>query len=193
MEPEVKLTEKIYSFLKEQCHQMPQNSKETKEIHKFIEKEPQPSSIPFRIVRYAFTEHKNTAGKKKVYLNELLEGSDLHLPEIIPPPRNLELEARIKKLKLEQQNKIYKDITRNVSIEQDKPDESIQHDLKLMNNQIISVINFIITVGGAFAFGYKATEYMFQGRGNTFPAQMMMGLILGTIVFFADLYFLVKY
>ncbi|KAJ8312288.1 hypothetical protein KUTeg_009661 [Tegillarca granosa] len=127
MEPEVKLTEKIYSFLKEQCHQMPQNSKETKEIHKFIEKEPQPSSIPFRIVRYAFTEHKNT-GKKKVYLNELLEGSDLHLPEIIPPPRNLELEARIQKLKLEQQNKIYKDITRNVSIEQDKPDESIQHD-----------------------------------------------------------------
>ena len=28
-----------------------------------------------------------------------------------------------------------------------------------MNRQIIAVINFILTVIGAFTFGYKATEY----------------------------------
>ena len=31
--------------------------------------------------------------------------------------------------------------------------------VKTMNNQIIAVVNFILTVIGAFTFGYKATEY----------------------------------
>ena len=35
--------------------------------------------------------------------------------------------------------------------------------MKELNRQIISVVNFVITVGGAFAFGYKGTEYAFSG------------------------------
>ena len=35
--------------------------------------------------------------------------------------------------------------------------------VKEMNRQMINVVNFVITVGGAFAFGYKATEYTVSG------------------------------
>lgn len=38
-----------------------------------------------------------------------------------------------------------------------------------MNSHILSFINFVVTVGGAFAFGYKATEYTFSGN-NAFLA-----------------------
>jgi len=32
----------------------------------------------------------------------------------------------------------------------------------LLNTQLISVFNFILTVGGSFAFAYKATEYAME-------------------------------
>lgn len=72
MEPEVKLTDKILTFLKKQCHQIPQDCKETEEIQTITENEPQPSSIPFRLVRYAFTEYKklNNTGAYFKYESE---------------------------------------------------------------------------------------------------------------------------
>lgn len=48
--------------------------------------------------------------------------------------------------------------------------------VKQLNNQLIGVGNFVVTVLGAFAFGYKGTEYAFAGSGNdTFP---LVGLLL---------------
>ena len=35
--------------------------------------------------------------------------------------------------------------------------------VKELNRHIISVVNFVITVGAAFAFGYKATDYAVWG------------------------------
>ena len=36
---------------------------------------------------------------------------------------------------------------------------AIIFSVKTMNKQIMGVINFVLTVIGAFTFGYKATEY----------------------------------
>lgn len=38
--------------------------------------------------------------------------------------------------------------------------------VKAMNRHIWSMVNFVVTVGGAFAFGYKGTEYAFPGYNN---------------------------
>jgi len=35
--------------------------------------------------------------------------------------------------------------------------------VKEMNRQMVSVFNFVVTVGGAFAFGYKAIDYSIPG------------------------------
>jgi hypothetical protein len=34
--------------------------------------------------------------------------------------------------------------------------------VQVVNRQLVSVFNFLVTVGGAFAFGYKATEYSLE-------------------------------
>ena len=51
---------------------------------------------------------------KKLYLNELLENSNIVLQVLIPPTRDPELEARIQKLKLEQDNKAYGQMTKHI-------------------------------------------------------------------------------
>ena len=37
-----------------------------------------------------------------------------------------------------------------------------------MNTHMIAVFNFIVTVGGAFMFAYKATEYTLGSSPNVF-------------------------
>ena len=34
--------------------------------------------------------------------------------------------------------------------------------VRVLNSQLISVFNFIVTVGGSFAFAFKATEYAME-------------------------------
>ena len=38
--------------------------------------------------------------------------------------------------------------------------------VKEVNRQLVAVFNFLVTVGGAFVFGFKATEY--ASGSNTF-------------------------
>uniref|UniRef100_A0A8C0QN92 Uncharacterized protein n=1 Tax=Chelonoidis abingdonii TaxID=106734 RepID=A0A8C0QN92_CHEAB len=50
-----------------------------------------------------------------VYLHELLEGSEIYLPEVEKPPRNPELVARLEKIKAKLANEEYRRITRNIN------------------------------------------------------------------------------
>ncbi|XP_046569754.1 LOW QUALITY PROTEIN: transmembrane protein 199-like [Haliotis rubra] len=146
--------------------------------------------IPFRLVKKVY-EILNEDGEK-IYLHELMQGSEVCLPTVKLPPRNPELEARIQKLKAEQSNREYRHMTRNIDRQKDgQLDLNVGQEVKALNRHLVAVFNFLVTVGGAFAFGYKASEYALGP--NFFPVQMMTGLIFGTVVFFADLYFLVKY
>ena len=82
-------------------------------------------------------------------MNELLENSNIVLQELIPPTRDPELEARIQKLKLEQDNKAYRQMTKNIDKIKYHESSSIRTELKQLNNQLIDVVNFVVTVGGA--------------------------------------------
>ena len=86
---------------------------------------------------------------KKLYLNELLENSNIVLQVLIPPTRDPELEARIQKLKLEQDNKAYGQMTKHIDKIKYHESSSIGTELKQLNNQLICVVNFVVTVGGA--------------------------------------------
>ncbi|XP_076106263.1 vacuolar ATPase assembly protein VMA12-like [Mytilus galloprovincialis] len=192
MEPKVKVTERIRELLQDVTEKLDTaTTNEIEEIKTYIIKNEKNTEIPFKLVHFAYKNRKPE--KCSLYLNELLEDSDLILKEYIPPTRNPELEARIKKLKTQQENKDYKKMTKNVGTFKVHEPGSIGKELKTLNNQMIGVFNFVLTVGGAFVFGYMATKYAFADSGqDSFPLQLMSGLVLGTIVFFADLYFLVK-
>ncbi|XP_063107255.1 transmembrane protein 199 isoform X2 [Cavia porcellus] len=69
--------------------------------------------VSFRLIR-ELHQHLRERGST-LYLHELLEGSELYLPEVVKPPRNPELVARLEKIKIHLANEEYKRITRNVT------------------------------------------------------------------------------
>uniref|UniRef100_A0A8L2Q620 Transmembrane protein 199 n=1 Tax=Rattus norvegicus TaxID=10116 RepID=A0A8L2Q620_RAT len=69
--------------------------------------------VSFRLIRdlHQHLRERNSM----LYLHELLEGSEIYFPEIVKPPRNPELVARLEKIKIQLANEEYKRITRNVT------------------------------------------------------------------------------
>lgn len=65
-------------------------------------------------------------------------------------------------------------------------------DLRSVNRQMIAVINTLLTVGGAFAFGFFGINMAYSHLNLDIATRMLLGLFFGTIVFFADIYFIVK-
>lgn len=61
----------------------------------------------------------------KVYLHELMKGSNIILPTPLPdPPRSKELEARIVRLRKEQEQRQYNKMIQNVSRRSEGKEES---------------------------------------------------------------------
>lgn len=87
-----------------------------------------PTTIPFKTISFLHTtllESFKTSSKDVadsagdddapcVYLHELLRGSTLHIPELPKPERNPELEARCRRLRLEQQEREYQQMVGDV-------------------------------------------------------------------------------
>lgn len=77
--------------------------------------------------------NKNKDSKNKVYLHELIEGSEIILPKNQEIPRNPELENRCKKLRAQQQNKDYHDMTKNVdNVRKKYPEDTLAYQSKLI-------------------------------------------------------------
>ncbi|RUS82352.1 hypothetical protein EGW08_009867 [Elysia chlorotica] len=162
----------VKDSLKQQCIEVQKNEK---------------GVVSTKVLRDIYKTLRNEG--ETIFLHEMIEGADLVPQQPVLPPRNPELEARIQKLKIEEENKEYERMTRNVQ-SRGKQNFSFQEDVKSMNRQMIAMLNFALTVVAGFAFGYKGTELVY---GNIFAMQMMSGLILGTVVFFVDLYFILRY
>ncbi len=65
---------------------------------------------------------------KNVHLYKMMENCDIILPELKVEPRNPELEARIQKLKLLEEERKYKAMTKNVdSVRVRHPEDSIAY------------------------------------------------------------------
>lgn len=74
---------------------------------------------------YQYLQKENVGSDHKVYLHELIEGSDIILPKNQEVPRNQELEKRCRRLKTEQENKSYHLMTKNVdSTKRKLPEDS---------------------------------------------------------------------
>lgn len=141
---------------------------------------------------YQYLQH---GGVKKdgtvVYIHELLEGSEIKLPELEVIPRNPELEARIQKLKVEQAEREYKAMTKAVDgVRVRLPEDSIGYQLKQINRQLIAVLQFVFSVVAAFVFGFLGIQ-LIVGELD-FGFRLLLGVICGLIVALAEIYFLAK-
>uniref|UniRef100_A0A1I8BMD4 Transmembrane protein 199 n=1 Tax=Meloidogyne hapla TaxID=6305 RepID=A0A1I8BMD4_MELHA len=104
-----------------------------------------------------------------------------------------EYKERIQRLKNQQANLEYNNMIR--SIDQTRSNPLLQNfgqEMREMNRQMVAVINTLITVGGSFAFGFWGVQFAYPHLGLDIAERMLLGLVCATIVFFADLYFIVK-
>ncbi|XP_048375451.1 transmembrane protein 199 isoform X2 [Sphaerodactylus townsendi] len=83
------------------------------ELLKELESASVDSGLSFALVRRLHQALRDAGSQ--VYLHELLEGSEVFLPEVRKPPRNPELVARLETLKAKLANEEYKRMTRNVN------------------------------------------------------------------------------
>ncbi|XP_071849353.1 transmembrane protein 199-like [Apostichopus japonicus] len=150
-------------------------------------------SLPYHVVKevYDFTQSSADSTKEeKLYFHEFLEGCEIYFPPQKEPERNPELLARLERLKREQDNKQYNEMTNNVQQEVAGKHafEGFGREVRSVKKQLMGMLNFILTLVGSFTFGYMAAYY----AGQSIPTRVMIGLFLTLITAAADLYFIVK-
>ncbi|KAF6097746.1 transmembrane protein 199 [Phyllostomus discolor] len=145
--------------------------------------------VSFRLIRdlHQYLRERDS----KLYLHALLEGSEIYLPEVVKPPRNPELVARLEKIKIQLANEEYKQITRNVTC-QDLRHGGILSDLgkevRSVKALVITIFNFIVTVAAAFVCTYLGSQYVFTEMAS----RVLAALIVASVVGLAELYVMVR-
>ncbi|EGT56408.1 hypothetical protein CAEBREN_17778 [Caenorhabditis brenneri] len=107
-----------------------------------------------------------------------------------------EFRKKTEELRIQQEQDSYKKLIRDIDPAQKygKTDhmENFGSEMRAVNRQMISVINVVITVVGAFFFGFSGVTYAYPHLKLDLPTRFIIGLVPATIVFFCDLYFVVK-
>ncbi|XP_017744410.1 PREDICTED: transmembrane protein 199 isoform X1 [Rhinopithecus bieti] len=166
--------------------------------------------VSFRLIRDL--HHHLRERDSKLYLHELLEGSEIYLPEVVKPPRNPELVARLEKIKIQLANEEYKRITRNVTCQDSRHGGTLSDlgkQVRSLKALVITIFNFIVTVVAAFVCTYLGSQYVFTEmasvlgyRAECWPASLKPGsphlqrvlaaLIVASVVGLAELYVMVR-
>lgn len=145
--------------------------------------------IPFRLLRDLHQHLRERDGT--LYLHELLEGSEIYLPEVVKPPRNPELVARLEKIKIQLANEEYKRITRNVTCQDPRHGGTLSDlgkQVRPVKALIITIFNFIVTVVAAFVCTYLGSQYIF----TEMTSRVLAALIVASVVGLAELYVMVR-
>ncbi|XP_074076383.1 uncharacterized protein LOC141510830 [Macrotis lagotis] len=140
--------------------------------------------VPFRLLR-ELHEHLHEQGSP-LFLHELLEDSEIYLPEVVKPRRNPELVARLEWIKVQLANEEYKCITRNVSCQAPRWDGTLSDfgwQVRSGKAVVITIFNFIITVATAFTCTYLGSQFIF----SEMAVRVLAAVIVASMVGLAEL------
>jgi len=124
-------------------------------------------------------------------IHQLLNDSQLLLPSYAPPPRSKALEQRCEKLRTQQQNKEYADMTRNLRLGP-TPGGGVGGEFGQMqrelNQQLVTGVQYLISVVGVFfalfvSLGFADQELAFR---------LLVSIAGALTVGLAELYFIIK-
>ncbi|XP_031571152.1 transmembrane protein 199-like [Actinia tenebrosa] len=148
--------------------------------------------IEFKLVRevWLYLKKNQTKSDKtsRIYLHELLEGSELYVEPPKPPEKSPELVARLKRLKAEQERLQYDKMVSNLGPKWADTTESLATEVKSTSKQLSSVVNFLCTVGATFVFGFVASQYAFPNLA----LRVIIGIVLACFVAVAEIYFMAR-
>ncbi|XP_064533498.1 transmembrane protein 199 isoform X1 [Pseudopipra pipra] len=116
--------------------------------------------VPFSLLRRVHAALREAGSP--LHLHELLEGCEIHLPEVPVPPRNPELVARLERIKAKLAHEEYQRMTRNITGQEMKgPLAEFGRQVRSVKAVVITIFNFIVTVVAAFACTYLGSQYVF--------------------------------
>ncbi|KAM6048778.1 transmembrane protein 199 isoform 1-T1 [Theristicus caerulescens] len=116
--------------------------------------------VPFGLLRSLHAALREAGSP--LHLHELLEGSEIHLPEVPVPPRNPELVARLERIKAKLANEEYRRMTRNITGQETNGTlAEFGRQVRSVKAVVITIFNFIVTVVAAFACTYLGSQYVF--------------------------------
>ncbi|KAF0871260.1 vacuolar ATPase assembly protein VMA12 isoform X1 [Crocuta crocuta] len=145
--------------------------------------------VSFRLIRdlHQYLRERGST----LYLHELLEGSEIYLPEVVKPPRNPELVARLEKIKIQLANEEYKRITHNITCQDSRHSGTLSDfgkQVRSVKALVITIFNFIVTVVAAFVCTYLGSQYIFAEMAS----RVLAALIVASVVGLAELYVMVR-
>ena len=133
----IKPTSKLINFLVKDiknCRELPESITLLKSSYKNKRAEFCLTLNDIKWLKTYLSEQQNSFNGK-VYIHELLEGSDVELPKPKITPRNPELDARVKKLQAQQDARDYKAMTKGVdSFRKHLPEDTIAFQSKIYYN-----------------------------------------------------------
>lgn len=181
-----KFRNKVTCLLEKTDSSLPQQLRE--ELEETLGK-PEPTTLSFNTARQ-LKKYLQDKGHP-FYLHELLEDSSLHLPEVVKPPRNPELVARLEKIKAKLANEEYNRITRNVNTQEINRSGALADfglQVRSAKAVVVTVFNFLVTVIATFACSYMGSQYLFTDTA----ARVISAVIAASVVGLAELYVLVR-
>ncbi|NWX30564.1 TM199 protein, partial [Notiomystis cincta] len=141
--------------------------------------------VPFSLLRRLHAALREAGSP--LHLHELLEGCEIHLPEVPVPPRNPELVARLERIKAKLAHEEYQRMTRNITGQvRGCCDACCQ--VRSVKAVVITIFNFIVTVVAAFACTYLGSQYIFAETA----ARVLSAVIVASVVGLAELYVMVR-
>ncbi|KAF8353648.1 hypothetical protein PRIPAC_95271, partial [Pristionchus pacificus] len=88
--------------------------------------------------------------------------------------------------------RIIRDVDRSQNFGKDNLMEGFGKEMKAANKQVMSIFNVVITVVCGFFFGFSGVTYLYPHLEIDLSIRFAIGLVFATIIFFADLYFVLK-
>ncbi|NXJ79509.1 TM199 protein, partial [Trogon melanurus] len=145
------------------------------------------SVVPFSLLRRLHAALREA--ESPLHLHQLLEGCEIHLPEVPVPPRNPELVARLERIKAKLANEEYRRMTRNITgkvrgLLRPFPVSPVRS----VKAVVLTVFNFIVTVVATFACTYLGSQYIFAETA----ARVLSAVIVASVVGLAELYVMVR-
>ena len=190
-EIQTKLDERIIQELEQslETHSESEIGEERK-ADEFREKELKFSSLKRVFELYKEAEKLDSVyfSQSKIFIHQLLSGSDVYFSPPKNPERNPKLVARLEKIQHKLDNLTYSKMVANLG-EKQVDRGSLAIDMKSLNIQAIHAFNILLSFVCAFAFGFAAGYY--SGLDNALSS--LIGVALCIPVLLADMYFLLKY
>lgn len=140
-------------------------------------------------IEWCHTKIRESSRPERIH--ELLTESQIILPKYEPPPRSPELEARIQRLRFEQENREYKNMTKSVDPTFQRENlglGEIGQDIRTVNQHIISGMQYLLSVVGTFFAIFIAAGMATPDYG----VRALVASISAVIVGFAELFFIIR-